>query len=754
MEKSPVDNKTEKAEGGYQQQQKKKRRKQLQHPMMRGKKIAVKPGKRDKRKEEVAVEAVKPAQDKQTPEKQGATDQQELSPPVPVAPTKTAVVAFIILSVLSCILVLSSALLILRYLRSPIEGICTTAGCIAQAKAIKDAMDASVKPCTDFYRFSCGSWKPRGPYRSMIEQIFANSFAIAIKELEGNASESVLPIAQRYYQSCTAKRSEDLLESEIQKFAKFKRDLGLLWPEQWPEKSNSTVPPLKLLVNLTVNWNINIIFNVHVVPGYKGRPRTLFIQHGVLSPSWYLYKPEEMKRSIEEHCKYLKAPVPTPALLKEIMKAYLAVVNASLSFEPDAMDEEKTTLKDIDERTSSGKDKWEESMKETFPEFVWRPEDVVMIQHPAILDNIGHLLESMSDESLRLGIAWVFLRLTFWTIVGKPHLRFEGSAAELEVREKLTCLLHVASTFGLVVSHSHLLQRFTDDARLHIDAVFHHVKAAYQRAFADAWWIDESVKTKLKAKVSESLNLDCLPGREFFSTLTIAAVYKDFPNATSSFFDNFVNIAKSFRKKLSSDDFVNTFSKRLGDGHVATSYSYYYNSVYFAVGALESPLFHVDSTFSSTYGSMGTLMATSVARAFDERGIAYDKGKVAPWWIAGREDYEKRVKCDLKAGGSRPASDAALASPLFWAALGLRTSYDAYRSAIKVHKTVDIFRVKGLEEYTDDQVFFMSYCLITCAVDSNGDACNVPVRQSSRFAVAFKCPEKAPMNLRERCPFF
>ncbi|KAH7947747.1 hypothetical protein HPB52_015602 [Rhipicephalus sanguineus] len=296
--KSTVDNKAEK--GSDQQQQKKKRRKQQQHPMMWGKKAADKQGKqRDKRKEEVAVEAVK-----------------GLSPLAPVARTKTAPLAFTTLSVLSGFLVLSSAFFILKYLRAPSVGTCTTAGCIAQAKAIIDAMDASVKPCSDFYRFSCGSWKPRGPYRSMIEQIFANSFAIAIKELEGNANESVLPIAQRYYQSCTAKRSEDLLESDIQKFAKFKRDLGLLWPEQWPEESNSSVPPLKLLINLTVKWNINLIFNLHAVPGYKGRPRTLFIQRGVLRPSWSLYKLEEMKRSIEEHCQYLKAPAPTPVLLK------------------------------------------------------------------------------------------------------------------------------------------------------------------------------------------------------------------------------------------------------------------------------------------------------------------------------------------------------------------------------------------------------------------------------------------------------
>ncbi|KAH6928666.1 hypothetical protein HPB50_018187 [Hyalomma asiaticum] len=740
MEKPAGDNKAEKSPGCDQQPHKKRHHHQPQHPMMRAKKIADKHEKhRDKRKDgnaaaedvnasrvgSIPMVYVKPvyvcgiknaesgtpicmhqsvhkrpvheaffflssfqSPSKQTPEKQGESDQQEnqqVSPPArSVAPTKTAMVAIVALSSLSSLLVLTSALIIVNWLRAPTE-------------------------------------------------------------LEGKANESALPIAQHYYQSCTAKRSQDSLQSEIQKFAQFKRDVGLLWPEEWPKKSNSSVPPLKLLINLTLNWNINLLFNLHIMPGYKGRPRALFILRGVIDSSWAVYEYEKIKQSIEEHCHYLGAHAPTPALLKVVLDGYLAVVNATLSFKPDAREEEKTTLKEIDERTASARDKWKQYLNEVYSDLDWRLEDVVLVQHPAILDKVGDLLESTSEESLWVGIAWLFLRMNLWTIVGKPHLLFEGSAAEVEAKAKLACLTHVADTFGLVVSNGHLRARFQDDVRTLLSSVFEDIKAQYQKNFADAKWIDESVKTKASAKMSESLDLDCMPSSQFFSNFTITAMYKDFPKVGGSFFDNFVNIINARLR-----DYL---SKKLGDGHVATSYSYYYNSVYFAVGALEPPLFHLDNTFASTYGSLATLMAISVARAFDERGIAYDKGEESPWWTAGHEEYEKRVKCDLKPGSSRSGSDNR-ATPLFLSVLALRTSYDAYRSAIARIKVVDIYRLKGLEEYTDDQVFFMSYCLMTCAVDSNGDACNVPIRQSSKFATAFKCSEGAPMNPTKRCPFF
>lgn len=35
---------------------------------------------------------------------------------------------------------------------------CLTPGCVTAASAIINAMDTTVDPCEDFYRFSCGNW--------------------------------------------------------------------------------------------------------------------------------------------------------------------------------------------------------------------------------------------------------------------------------------------------------------------------------------------------------------------------------------------------------------------------------------------------------------------------------------------------------------------------------------------------------------------------------------------------------------------
>ena len=49
--------------------------------------------------------------------------------------------------------------------------VCTTSACVITSAAILSAMDTSVDPCQDFYRYSCGHWSLRNPASRAITQI-------------------------------------------------------------------------------------------------------------------------------------------------------------------------------------------------------------------------------------------------------------------------------------------------------------------------------------------------------------------------------------------------------------------------------------------------------------------------------------------------------------------------------------------------------------------------------------------------------
>ena len=44
-----------------------------------------------------------------------------------------------------------------------VEKLCTTESCVKAAGAILNAMDKTVNPCDDFYKFACGGWIRSNP---------------------------------------------------------------------------------------------------------------------------------------------------------------------------------------------------------------------------------------------------------------------------------------------------------------------------------------------------------------------------------------------------------------------------------------------------------------------------------------------------------------------------------------------------------------------------------------------------------------
>ncbi|KAK8781530.1 hypothetical protein V5799_017132 [Amblyomma americanum] len=617
-------------------------------------------------------------------------------------------------------------------------------------------MNTAVKPCANFYSFVCGSWKPTGK-RSVIERIYANSRDIAIRELEGDPRDVPVPLAPRYFQSCMANRSEDLLKSEIEKFKSFKKGLGLKWPEEWPETGQLVQAPLKILLNLTVNWNINLLIKVRAMPPYRNRHKSVYISRG----DWYRSldrTDEQFTAIVKEHCDYLGVPPPDDLLE---LKAHLqAITSETLTFTSDAREEQKRTLRDINQNTVSRRDRWLQYLNEIFrPQFTWNPDDVVLIQHPGILTRLNRLLEKMPEGSFRMALSWVFIRMYMWIVIGKPELRVKGDANVLQTFRKQTCLSHVESTFGLVASASHIYERFTRKMRENLADVFDMLREHIKISFTSTSWIDDLVKKKSHEKL-DGMWERVLPDNRFFSNYSLASLYRNFPEVGDSFMDNVVNIAKEFRKTLARDDYVSIFSKRLGSGRVKSRYSYYYNSVSMDVGALEPPMLYADGTLAMIYGSLGTSLAASMVRSFDQRGILFnDKGEESPWWTAGHEEYDKRVKCDLggAADGHSPpdaSPSGTFTNPLSSLVPALSATYLAYRKAIKNEGLVDVFALQGLDTYSDDQVFFMTYCLMTCATDTNGDECNVPLRHLRKFATVFGCSTGDGMNPSEKCTFF
>ncbi|KAL3179270.1 hypothetical protein MRX96_038172 [Rhipicephalus microplus] len=281
---------------------------------------------------------------------------------------------------------------------------------------------------------------------------------------------------------------------------------------------------------------------------------------------------------------------------------------------------------------------------------------------------------------------------------------------------KKACLNYVQSYFGLLISARHIYARYNATVRGHLERFFDMIKAEVKKSIRDSYWIDTIVKDKVHAKLDE-ISFNAMPDDRFFSKTDLATLYRNFPRIRGSFVENFIAIAKAYRKVIGEDSFITIFSKRLGGGD-ASRYNYYYNIAFVALGAMEPPILYDDGTLAMRYGSLGMMLAQCMVRSFDIHGVFVNKaGENEAWW-GGVGGPAEAAPLRLVGRTGRPDWWPGLAATVGTVPAGERNAR-----------------------------------CVRC-VSNNGDACNVPLRHSAKFATAFRCPPRSRMNPSDKCLFF
>ena len=140
----------------------------------------------------------------------------------------------------------------------------------------------------------------------------------------------------------------------------------------------------------------------------------------------------------------------------------------------------------------------------------------------------------------------------------------------------------------------------------------------------------------------------------------------------------------------------------------------------FPAAILQSPFF--DRTFPKVmnYGGIGAVIGHEITHAFDDQGSQFDKiGNLYNWWDAKTQTtFLKRTQCmidqysqyevpgtNLKVNGILTQGENIADNG------GLKQAYRAYRAYIKKLGQEEK-RLPGFENYTNDQIFYMSYAKV------------------------------------------
>uniref|UniRef100_A0A6M2D858 Putative m13 family peptidase n=1 Tax=Rhipicephalus microplus TaxID=6941 RepID=A0A6M2D858_RHIMP len=218
------------------------------------------------------------------------------------------------------------------------------------------------------------------------------------------------------------------------------------------------------------------------------------------------------------------------------------------------------------------------------------------------------------------------------------------------------------------------------------------------------------------------------------------------------------------REKLSRD-FTFDYSTR------HSRYMVNYNTLVIQAGFLQDFMFNENMPLVLNLATAGRSMAHEITHGFGDKGKEYNgDGKHVNWWSDyATSKFNEKKNCFVEQYGS-------IFDPLTNKSVdgnrtleeniadngGMRVAYQAY---LRVTEDKPEVTLPGLEKFTQDQLFFLSFATAWCVREDvkllrPGDThartrfrVNVPLQNMEEFASAFHCPRGSTMRLSDgdRC---
>ncbi|KJH48374.1 peptidase family M13 [Dictyocaulus viviparus] len=300
------------------------------------------------------------------------------------------------------------------------------------------------------------------------------------------------------------------------------------------------------------------------------------------------------------------------------------------------------------------------------------------------------------------------------------------------------------------------------------------IMSSFREILHENEWINEAMKTKVLNKLKlmrrqigyPEFILDDRMLDDYYSGLN---VYESESYTQGK--ENLLawSIRKSFLELINPHD-KSDFT--VDPALVNAFYSPQSNSIVFPAAILQEPYFHQSFPKALNYGALGSVIGHEITHAFDNKGRLYDaEGNLRDWWDGDVEKkFVERSKCFIEQyskievvqgvniNGTRSLGENIADNG------GVKQAFRAYAKYLK--KFGNEKRLKGLEEFSNEQMFFIAYAKAFCGNlhisalinrvyhDTHTPyeyRVNQALANQPEFASAFRCSAGTPMNPAKRC---
>ncbi|KAK3380961.1 hypothetical protein B0H63DRAFT_501775 [Podospora didyma] len=377
---------------------------------------------------------------------------------------------------------------------------------------------------------------------------------------------------------------------------------------------------------------------------------------------------------------------------------------------------------------------------------------MVVVPSPKYLTDLSELLSNTTLETLHAYLVWHTIhtheRLVKAPEVFKPYtqLVYNKDDDEDEVDRWRICLRHTS---------------FSARDRDLGNNIVARINAAYVYKFETLNWIEDTVKQTAKNKLWDMVLKIGYPS--YSPNITDPVALHDHYAGVGigqSFFNNSLSLARWKMDKAWSQ--LGSPRDRQEWSVTASTFNAFYNpslnEIVFPACIMQPPTFHWDLPNYLNYGGFGAVAGHEIMHAFDKNGRKYDnRGRLVDWWTnASLAEYQRHADCFIDEfsnftvkgifGQTVHINGAMTQQENIADSAGLDAAFIAWREVHLNSKGKADLPLPGLEKFTPEQMFFVSYANMWCSKYTPGAMNGMAgsLMNSRAFREAFDCPVKEP----------
>ncbi|KAH6940013.1 hypothetical protein HPB50_024015 [Hyalomma asiaticum] len=680
------------------------------------------------------------------------------------------------------IVALAVALVALRLLWFPAGNMrrgkrCETYACRAHASELGAYRERSAEPCEDFGRFVCSGW-PRihiaahsVSEQAMIRWTDRVADPARWPSSDANRTRSV---AHRALTMASACLSHDKLE-KADILVEWMRLQELAFPdERWRLEHANYREELRKLAVLAVHWRLPLWFDLKLVttsPGPGGAKRIIHVTPSKLAyVFWRIHA--RLKSEADKHDSYTRIVSSIVyrdeawqgGLLErsaEVQSSILgnlseAAVGTTLSSAEPWLGDVKHLSRFV---AQLNPDDWLHAFQSAFDaggsaasSVPVRLDDQVFVTDARLLNTMESLLAAHSPSDIAAHTSWwvaqILSPLALQAVFDSARaIEFFGAMAHT-----LMCAIQVESVYNVLFAVLDR-DRLSTEERASIALLFERLRAAaFEKVFSSSSLRDAVQDTFAEVVVrARAVFWPEDSGNSSREDIMLRNLYGDTePRSSDSFMQNWLYSHRALHRSVgtatASDASTSVFS---ADYVNMASHDPFRGMISLWTAVLEPPYYAEGGTSAMRYGGLGFLYARELFRLANVVASisANDSGMPRPWAVSGSSWQSDD-------NSSTPAVEECLEEGIFPDLPALMTAHEAYIMYRKEEYDVPL---SDLDNYTPEQVFFMTVCHTHCQLNSDNtyaaERCTVAMRNYGPFATAFGCVRKSPMYPAKRCVF-